>query len=184
MIFDSVYLLALTAWLGSIVFFSFAIAPLIFQVLDSESAGRFLRAFFPRYYVWGAVSGALALPCAVGVPLAFPEHRGPWVGLQAMVIIVAILMTLYAVNSLTPAINAARDAGDAGKARFDKLHHRSVMLNGFVLLLLVGLEIAFVARPRSRTQGIVEPTPVQRAILELNKAAATLPKTPADSSKP
>ena len=171
--FDTVYLIALAAWLGSILFFSFAIAPMVFQVLDPETAGRFLRAFFPRYYIWGAVSGALALPCAVGGPLAFPEHRGPMVGLQALIIIAAVLLTLYAVNSLTPAINAAKDAGEAGKQRFERLHRRSVILNGLVMILLMGLIVAFVARPSSRTKGIIEPSPLQRTLLELKSGKSS-----------
>ena len=83
-LFDSVYLLALTAWVGSILFFSFGVAPVIFRVLGAEAGGRFVRALFPRYYAWGAVSGAIALPAYLGVPLSFPELRGPMVGVQAL----------------------------------------------------------------------------------------------------
>ena len=52
-IFDSVYLVALTAWVGSILFFLFGVAPLIFRVLSAEDASRFVRALFPRYYMLG-----------------------------------------------------------------------------------------------------------------------------------
>ena len=110
-LFDSIYLIALTAWVGSILFVSFAVAPIIFKTLGPEAGGRFVRALFPRYYMWGAISGALALPCVVQVPLSFPEYRGPWVGVQALAIMAGILIMLYAGNVLTPAINAARDAG-------------------------------------------------------------------------
>src|SRR5262249_43934015 len=67
-VFDAVYLIALTAWIGSILFFSFGVAPIIFKVLGTEMGGRFVRALFPRYYTWGVISGAVALPAAVGVP--------------------------------------------------------------------------------------------------------------------
>ena len=45
-IFDSAYLLALTAWVGSILFFSFGVAPLIFTALGAENGGKFVRACF------------------------------------------------------------------------------------------------------------------------------------------
>ncbi len=48
-VFDSVYLVALTAWVGSILFFSFGVAPIVFPVLGAESGGKFVRALFPRY---------------------------------------------------------------------------------------------------------------------------------------
>ncbi len=125
-VFDSVYLIAMSAWVGSVLFVSFGVAPVIFKVLGPEAGGRFVRVLFPRYYQWGAISGAIALPSAVAVPLCYPELRGPWVGVQALVIIAATLVMLYAGNALAPAINAARDAGPSGEARFERLHRRSV----------------------------------------------------------
>jgi len=162
-IFDSVYLLALTAWVGSILFFSFGVAPLIFTALGEESGGKFVRAMFPRYYAWGLMCGAIALPASVAAPLSFPEYRGPAVGIQSLVIVACILVTLYAGNSLTPAINAARDAGLEGQARFERLHRRSVWLSMIVLLAGIGLLISFANRPAPRTSGISELTPGERA---------------------
>jgi uncharacterized membrane protein len=160
--FDSAYVLALTAWVGSVLFLSFGVAPLIFKVLGAEAGGRFVRALFPRYYAWGAISGAIALPSFLGVPLSFPEYRGPMVAVQAILILSGILTMLYAGNTLTPAINAARDAGPAGHARFERLHRRSVRLNGLVLAIGVGLLIAYATRPGPRTSGIAEMTPAER----------------------
>lgn len=168
-LFDSIYLIALTAWVGGILFFSFGVAPVIFKVLGAESGGKFVRALFPRYYQWGAISGAVALPSSVAVPLCFPELRGPWVGVRALVIIGSTLAMLYAGNVLTPAINAARDAGPGARARFDGLHRRSVRLNGLVLVLGLGLLVAFAARPAPTTPGIVEPAPSARAAAEARR---------------
>jgi hypothetical protein len=165
-LFDSVYLVALAAWVGSVLFVSFGVAPVIFRVLGPEAGGRFVRVLFPRYYQWGAICGAIALPSAVAVPLCFPELRGPWVGVQALVIIAATLIMLYAGNALTPAINAARDAGPLGESRFARLHRRSVQLNVLVLVMGLGLLVGFAARRVPRTEGIVEPTPVERAEAE------------------
>jgi uncharacterized membrane protein len=169
--FDTIYLIALTAWLGSILFFSFCVAPLIFKVLGSESGGKFVRALFPRYYAWGAIAGAVALPSFVAVPLCYPEYRGPTVAIQSTVILVCTLLMLYAGNSLTPAINAARDAGLEGRERFDRLHRRSVRLNALVLILGLGLLIAYAHRPAPKTSGITELSPSEQGPFdaELNR---------------
>jgi hypothetical protein len=161
-IFDGVYLFALASWVGSILFFSFGVAPVIFRVLGAQAGGRFVRVLFPRYYAWGVVSGAVALPAFLGVPLAFPEYKGPWVGVQAGLILAGILIFLYCGNSLTPSINAARDAGPEGAERFDRLHRLSVQLNAVALTLGVILLAAHATRRPPRTAGIVEMTPQQR----------------------
>lgn len=176
-VFDSVYLIALAAWVGSILFFSFGVAPIIFKVLGADAGAEFVRALFPRYYLWGSIAGAVALPAAIAVPLAFPELRGPGVGVQAMTILAGTLIMLYAGNSLTPAINAPRDAGPAAKERFDQLHRRSVRLNGVALLLGLALLVGFAARPSPSTAGIVEPSPVERTLRELERLRP-LPNSP------
>jgi uncharacterized membrane protein len=183
-VFDSVYVIALTAWVGSILFFSFVVAPIIFQVLGAEAGGKFVRALFPRYYAWGAISGAVALPAAVGVPLSFPEFRGPLVAVQALAILAGTLIMLYAGNSLVPALNAARDAGPAGRARFDRLQRRSVVLNGLVLSIGLGLLVAFANRPAPRTAGIIEATPVEHALREARQLEATSKAVQGPSAPP
>jgi hypothetical protein len=165
-LFDSVYLVAMTAWVGSILFFSFGVAPVIFKVLGAEAGGKFVRVLFPRYYLWGAVAGSIALPALVGVPLCFPELRRPMVGVLALVHIAGVLIMLYAGNSLTPAINAARDAGPGREQEFHRLHKLSVWLNVVVLILGLGLLVAFAARKAPQTSGIVEPSLLERAKME------------------
>jgi uncharacterized protein DUF4149 len=147
---------------GSVLFFSFAVAPIVFAVLGPENGGKFVRALFPRYYAWGAIAGAIALPAFVAVPLCYPEYRGAAVGVQSLIILACTLIMLYAGNSLTPAINAARDAGPEGHERFERLHRRSVRLNALVLVIGLGLLIAFANRPTPRTSGITELSPGER----------------------
>lgn len=158
-IFNSIYVIALAAWVGSIAFFSFGVAPIVFRVLGSEAGGKFLRVLFPRYYLWGATAGAIALPAVVCGPMTYPELRGPAVGVQALFVVAGALIMLYCGNALTPAINAARDAGPAGAAKFDRLHKRSVRLNAVVLAIGIGLLIAFASRAGSHPGGIVERPP-------------------------
>jgi hypothetical protein len=158
-LFDSVYVLALAAWVGSIFFLSFGVAPLIFKALDSASAAKLVRGLFPRYYAWGAIAGAVALPSFVAGALCFPEFRGPLVGVQAMAILLCVLASLYAGNSLTPAIHEARDAGPSGEARFNRLHRRAVRINAAVLVVVCALLVRFATRPSPRTAGIIEQFP-------------------------
>ena len=37
--------------LGTMIFFSFIVAPVIFKVLDAINAGKFVRKIFPFYYM-------------------------------------------------------------------------------------------------------------------------------------
>ncbi len=115
-VFDSVYVVAFTAWVGSILFFSFGAAPIIFSVLGEQVGTGSFRRSFPRYYLWGAIAGAIALPAFVAGPLCYHEFRGPMVGVQAMVILAGILCMLYGANSLTPAINQRSTPGRRGRS--------------------------------------------------------------------
>ena len=171
-IFDSVYLFALTSWVGSILFFSFGVAPIIFRVLGKESGAKFVRALFPRYYAWGVISSGVALPALVCGPLSYPELRGPMVGVQALLIMLSFAILLYCGNTLTPAINTARDEGPESSDRFDRLHKRSVNLNVVVLLIGIVLLVGFALRKAPRTSGIEEPSPQERAAQVLSKPAS------------
>jgi len=160
---ESVYAIALAAWVGAILFFSFGVAPIIFRVLAPDQAAKFVRALFPRYYAWGSYCGAIALASYIGGVMTHPELRGPRVLAVALPLLVGTLIMLYCGNGLTPAINSARDAGPEQKGKFDRLHKLSVRLNGVVLLAGLALLVAFAVRPRPGSSGMVELTPEQRA---------------------
>lgn len=127
-------LLAIPAavWVGAIVFQTAVVAPTVFGTLDEAAARQFLRRLFPRFYRLGLVCGALMIAgiCAwaalIGVTPAF--------GLLA---IATVAMFVFQAVSLrmVPRINAARDAGDSGRAAFSRLHRMSVLLTVGVLLL-------------------------------------------------
>ena len=133
----SLYLIVVlvSIWVGSIIFFSAIIAPTVFKVLDEKSAGLFLRAFFPKYYIFGLIIGGLSLVLIflLNIPV------------NTMLLALLIVMIALTVTSklMIPVINAARDMGEAGVSRFKKLHTMSVILN--VLTLVVGLIFIFKA---------------------------------------
>ena len=119
-------LFLISMWVGSIIFFSAIIAPTVFKALDEKNAGIFLRAFFPKYYIFGIILGFIALI----------------LGIKAMSLILVsmvIAMILLSIISrlMIPVINAARDMGVEGESRFKKLHTLSVFLN--ILTLIIGL---------------------------------------------
>jgi hypothetical protein len=128
-------LVLVSIWVGSIIFFSAIIAPTVFKVLDEKSAGLFLRAFFPKYYIFGLIIGVLSLILIflLNIPV------------NTMLLALLIVMIALTVTSklMIPVINTARDMGETGASRFKKLHTMSVMLN--VLTLVVGLIFIFKA---------------------------------------
>lgn len=122
-------------WLGSIVFFSFVVAPTVHAVLERPDAARLLRTMFPRYYLFGIICGALAITSALVVAndlkLTVP-------------LVIATVLSAYARQVLAPALDAARSSAD--DERFADLHVQSVRLNLITLaaLLLAGLWLAIL----------------------------------------
>lgn len=168
-VFDSVYVLALAAWVGGLAFFTAAIAPILFTGAEAEA--RRLTRLLPRWYAWGTICGAVALPSAMGVPLSFPEYRNTLVGVRAVAIVAGTLMMLHAGNSLAPAIAAAPADERARRLR------RLVGLNGAAIVIGAGLLVAFANRPAPRTSGIVEPSPREHAQREADARREKRPQT-------
>lgn len=128
--------LALAVWVGAIVFQSAVVAPSVFTTLDAGDAGTFLRGLFPRFFVAGLVCGAGML---AGTGLIYAAGaRDP--RLVALAVITGVMIALqFSAGRMVPAINAARDAGEAGRRRFGRLHGINVLLTVAVLVLGVGL---------------------------------------------
>ena len=146
-----VYLLAMVCWLGSIIFFSFFTAPVIFTTLARSDAGKVVAVIFPRYYILGYVAGGLALVIAIyftivsrgtrGIYFTFISRGRAWWAVSVVAIAIAVGCTFYAGMVVRPRVDAIRSVSEeqnpdpARKAEFDYLHQLSVMLNGAVLML-------------------------------------------------
>ena len=125
-------------WIGAIVFQSAVVAPSVFVDLDEAAARSFLRTLFPRFFRLGLVCGALMLAALLG----FGVFAGWTATTTALASVTSVMIILEAISlMLVPHINAARDAGEAGDAKFARLHRTSVVLT--VVILLLG--IAFLA---------------------------------------
>ena len=132
--------IAVSLWLGAMGLFAFVVAPAAFATLDREAAGRFVATVFPRYYLVGLVLGLVALAGLVGRWLA----RGgrPWDWLPLLLVLLMLSLTAYAGAVVLPAAQTAREAmrrapadvTSEAAARFARLHRRSVILNGAVMV--------------------------------------------------
>ena len=129
-----IYLLSLVCWIGSIIFFSFFVAPVVFKTLEQEKAGELVGIIFPRYYMIGYVCGVLVL---VALLLTGPETAGlKWCAWGIM-----MLGTVCAGLAVNPKARILKeklkDAPETEKpdleARFKTLHSLSVKLNATVL---------------------------------------------------
>tara|TARA_B100001559_G_scaffold318575_1_gene326031 strand:- start:38 stop:436 length:399 start_codon:yes stop_codon:yes gene_type:complete len=119
----------ISIWIGVIIFFSAIIAPTVFKTLDEKSAGVFLRAFFPKYYLFAIVIGLAALALIMIFKIEMSN----------ILYIAIVSMTILSIISrfMIPIINNARDMGEKGKQKFNRLHALSVSLN--VITLVIGL---------------------------------------------
>ena len=142
-----IYLLSLVCWIGSIIFFSFFVAPVVFKILEREKAGEVVGIIFPRYYMIGFVSGVLVLMALL--------LNGP-AGLKWCAWGIMIVGTAYAGLVVNPKAKTLKeqlkDYPEAEKStlevRFKTLHSLSVKLNGAVLfagLWLLWLSVAKIS---------------------------------------
>ena len=131
-------------WTGAIVFQSAVVAPAVFVDLNEAAARAFLRTLFPRFFRLGLICGALMLTGLLGL--------GAVAGWTTTVVVLAcgtiVMIILEAISlAMVPHINAARDAGEAGHAKFTRLHRSSVLLT--VAILLLGITILAVVAARA-----------------------------------
>lgn len=122
------------SWVGAIVFQSAIVAPAVFVDLDADSARRFLRTLFPRFFKLGIVCGVL-----MGTAVLLLAANGGWSSPLRMIAAATGTMLVLELISLwlVPRINAARDAGAVAEDRFARLHRASVLMT--VVILLLGL---------------------------------------------
>ena len=120
-------IIIISIWSGTIIFFSAVVAPTVFKSLDEREAGVFLRAFFPKYYIFGIVLGVISI-----IYLLFsPVHSHLLYSIMAMTV-----LTILGRMSI-PIINKARDTNN--EQAFKRYHLISVMMN--VITLVIGIII-------------------------------------------
>ena len=142
------YLMTLAIWIGSVVFFSFAVAPTVFRVLQPDDAARLQRAIFPKYYAAGIICAAIGLVCAGVLFAGDGLPRTP--AIASLLLLAAMGGTdLWLRQSVVPRMAELREQRAAAKepdakleAEWKSRHALSVQLNVVVLLggmVLLGL---------------------------------------------
>lgn len=160
--------LALSLWVGGIVFLSFIVAPGAFQMLAAHDAGSLVGVALTRLHLLGYICASLFLGVRViGALLAPPSEsfsRPAWRVRPAVpAVLLMFLLTVISQQGVRPRIDAARAEMIATsgtverapkdsplRAEFDRLHRISVQLEGAVLLLGIAA-MFFTARESART---------------------------------
>ena len=124
--------LVAAAILSFMIFFPSVVATSVFKVLDEKQSSKFLRIFFPKYYLYGFV-----LSLAGAILSIYFENK-----LSILIYSFIMVGFIFSRQILTPMVNKAKDSNDEKK--FNKLHKLSVFINflqiiGCIFLLVVYL---------------------------------------------
>ena len=125
-------ILITAAILSFMIFFPVVVATSVFKVLDEKQSSKFLRIFFPKYYLFGLV---LSL---IGLIIAISDKNN----MSLIVFLLIIIGFLFSRQFLMPIINKAKDNNNEKK--FNILHRVSVLINFIQISLCVFLLIIFL----------------------------------------
>ena len=114
--------------LGTMLFFSFVIAPVIFKVLDANNAGKFVRKIFPHYYMINLIILSIA------VLLLFYISS---INLDFYITLVVAILFAFSLFILMPIINKFKDSKEEKKFKY--LHALSVIINFVQIIGLIYL---------------------------------------------
>ena len=135
---------ALGTWLGSVFYFSAAVAPAAFRILPTQDmAGLVVEFTLRRLHTLGVIAAIVFLFASALLALS---GGAPKKGLLLPVVGVAIMLVLTVIsqhvvirrmNDLRRAMGsvAATAKDDPKRVEFDKLHGVSVQLEGATLLI-------------------------------------------------
>ena len=126
-------ILVAAATLSFMIFFPLVVATSVFKVLDEKQSSKFLRIFFPKYYLYGFVLSLAGVILSI-----YFENK-----LSILVYSFILVGFIFSRQILTPMVNKAKDLNDEKK--FNKLHKLSVFINflqiiGCIFLLVVYLK--------------------------------------------
>lgn len=148
LLWPTIELVVLAVWIGAAVFFSAAVAPVLFRVLPTRAlAGEAVAGMLPVVFYSGIVAGIVLLV----IELTREEGR-PWAG-RTVAAVVMILACAIAQWFVAPRIARVRDAiagpvddlpvSDPRRVAFGRLHGLSVGWLGIAILAaLVALVLA------------------------------------------
>ena len=154
-LFRIVLYLALIVWLGAEIFFPI-VAAVTFKTLmpNTHTAGAIVGHLLRILHFMGLASGMVALALLALAPVG-KIYKSRIVLAPMSLLIVMIGLTLYSQFGIIPAMERDRIAAggsinavavtDPSRMDFERLHHRSVHVEGAILLLGLATVI-FVAK--------------------------------------
>ena len=112
--------------LGTMVFFSFVVAPVTFTTLNEENARKFIRKIFPYYYLFNLIISILTIFSFIIIKKFSIEFY-----------LISFVGILFVISSfvLMPLINKFRDTNQDKKFKYS--HFISVVINFVQMILLV-----------------------------------------------
>ncbi len=148
-------LLALATWLGSLIFFSFVVAPTVFSVLPArELAGNVVNRSLGILHLMGLVCGIVFVTASMAYGYLRQGSAEPFAA-SHLLVYAMILLTLVAQFGVAPKMAALRanmgvidnvQPTDARRVQFNRLHQWSTRLGGSIFFL--GLGVLFLTARR------------------------------------
>ena len=146
-------LLALTIWVGGLIFFAFILAPTAFHTLPSiREAGLVVGAALRVFDLVAVGCGGIFLAATALLFSRAPLRIRGRYEMEFLLAAVMLLATAYIHWNILPAMESDRrlaggditfvNASHPAHVHFDKLHARSERIEGGVLLL--GLAVVFL----------------------------------------
>ena len=125
-------ILITAAILSFMIFFPVVVATSVFKVLDEKASSKFLRIFFPKYYLFGLILSFLGLLVSV--------YKYDKISLFFFIFI--SLSFVFSKQILMPMINKAKD--ESKEIKFNKLHKSSVFINFLQIISCVVLLVMYL----------------------------------------
>lgn len=148
-------LLALAAWLGGLIFFSFVVAPTVFSVLPTRDlAGNVVNRSLGILHIMGLVCGVVFSAASMAYSYLHGGSAEP-LAPRHILIYAMLVLTLVAQFGVAPKMAALRSnmgvidnvsQTDARRVEFNRLHHWSTRLGGSIFFL--GLGVLFLTARR------------------------------------
>ena len=137
-------LLSLAVWVGGIVFFAFAVAPVAFKTMpDAHQAGTIVRGTLLALHRIGLIAGCIYLFFTLAL-LATQYDSHPARAAEIALVVAMMALTLYLQQSILPHMETDRltlggdvDAAPAdapARLHFDRLHRLSVRVESAILI--------------------------------------------------
>ena len=124
--------LVAAAILSFMIFFPLVVATSVFKVLDEKQSSKFLRIFFPKYYLYGFVLSAIGLTLSI-----YYVNK-----LSMLIFLLIVFGFVFSRQVLMPMINKSKDSEDESK--FNKLHKFSVFINFLQIIGCIFLLVTYL----------------------------------------